>query len=124
MNWSDYPNFTEDEFMCKHTGELFMQIDFMEKLQALRTEYGKPMIVTSGFRSVEHPLEAAKTKPGVHTLGCAADIAIGPMGAYEIAALAFKHGFTGIGISQRDGQPRFIHLDTWSGFPRPNMWSY
>lgn len=51
MDWSKYPNFSKREFDCKETGENEVQARFMDKLQALRTEYGKPMVITSGYRS-------------------------------------------------------------------------
>lgn len=123
MDWDRYPNFEPHEFACSHTGEAKMDPEFMEKLQALRTEYGKPIRINSGYRSPEHPIEAAKDKPGSHASGCAVDIAADSIEAYTIVKLAFKHGFTGIGVSQKAGA-RFIHLDTLEGHPRPNLWSY
>lgn len=115
MDWSKYPNFTPAEFACQHTGKHGMCPEFMAKLQALRSEYGKPMRVTSGFRHPTHPIEARKREPGQHAHGRAVDIACHASGAYEIVRLAFKHGFTGIGVSQRDGVARFVHLDARPG---------
>lgn len=123
MDWSKYPNFEPQEFACLHTGEVEMTPGFMDKLQALRTEYGKPMRVTSGYRSPEHPIEAAKDKPGSHASGCAVDISVNSIDAYTLVKLAIKHGFTGIGISQKQGS-RFVHLDTLDEYPRPNIWTY
>lgn len=123
MNWDDYPNFTEAEFTCSHTGKCEMQASFMEKLQALRTAYGKAMTVTSGYRHETHPIEAAKDKPGIHTMGLAVDIACGGADAYHILQLAFQLGFTGIGVAQ-SGRNRFLHLDTYTKPPRSNVWSY
>jgi uncharacterized protein YcbK (DUF882 family) len=123
MDWSKYPNFTKKEFDCQETGENQMQESFMEKLQALRTAYGAPMRVTSGFRDPRHSIEVSKSAPGVHTRGCAVDIACGGQDAYEIMKIALELGFTGIGVQQR-GTSRFLHLDTYTGDPRPNVWSY
>jgi uncharacterized protein YcbK (DUF882 family) len=123
MDWSKYPNFTKKEFDCQETGENQMQESFMEKLQALRTAYGAPMRVTSGFRDPRHSIEVSKSAPGVHTRGCAVDIACGGQDAYEIMKIALELGFTGIGVQQR-GSSRFLHLDTYTGDPRPNVWSY
>lgn len=123
INWDDYPNFSKGEFDCSHTGENAMQPEFMTKLQALRTLYGKPMVVNSGYRSVDHPLEAKKAVKGTHTKGIAADIACNGQEAYKIVHLAMNLGFTGIGVAQK-GDLRFVHLDTWEEYPRPNMWSY
>jgi len=123
MDWSKYPNFTKKEFDCQETGENQMQESFMDKLQALRTAYGAPMRVTSGFRDPRHSIEVSKSAPGVHTRGCAVDIACGGQDAYEIMKIALELGFTGIGVQQR-GSSRFLHLDTYTGDPRPNVWSY
>jgi uncharacterized protein YcbK (DUF882 family) len=105
MDWSKYANFDEAEFRCTQTGECRMQADFMRRLQALRS------------------IEASKAQPGVHTRGIACDIAVSGREAYDVLALALKHGFTGIGVAQK-GSGRFLHLDTFTGGPRPNIWSY
>ena len=123
MNWDNYPNFSEAEFTCSHTGKCEMQASFMEKLQALRTAHGKAMTVTSGYRHETHPVEAEKDRPGIHTMGLAVDIACGGSDAYNIMRLAFDLGFTGIGVAQ-SGRNRFLHLDTYTKPPRSNVWSY
>lgn len=123
MDWSKYPNFTEAEFTCSHSGKCEMQASFMDKLQALRTAHGKAMTVTSGYRHETHPVEAEKDRPGIHTMGLAVDIACGGSDAYNIMRLAFELGFTGIGVAQ-SGRNRFLHLDTYTKPPRSNVWSY
>lgn len=60
INWADYPNFTKSEFNCRHTGKNEMKPEFMKKIQDLRLAYGKPMIITSGYRDPTHPIEAKK----------------------------------------------------------------
>ncbi|MDP2715526.1 D-Ala-D-Ala carboxypeptidase family metallohydrolase [Rheinheimera sp.] len=124
MDWSYYPNFTESEFACKHTGECKMQPAFMERLQTLRIAYGKPMQISSGYRSPSHPIEAIKTKPGVHSSGRACDVVVRGADALKLIELAIKHGFTGIGVNQK-GASRFIHLDDLTNADsRPTIWSY
>lgn len=125
MNWEKYPNFSKEEFSCSETGECKMSVAFMSKLQELRDLYNKPMTITSGYRSPKHSIEASKPagKLSTHARGCAADIACNGQQAHEIMKLAFQLGFTGIGVSQK-GSARFVHLDTYSGSPRPNVWSY
>jgi zinc D-Ala-D-Ala carboxypeptidase len=121
-DWTKYPNFSSHEFACKETGECAMHSSFMDKLQSLRKAYGKPMRITSGYRSPRHSIEVAKPTPGAHAEGRACDIAVGPgMDVHRLVELAIRDGFTGIGISQRSGQPRFVHLDT---LERIAMWSY
>lgn len=126
MNWQDYPNFAESEFRCRHTGKCEMHPDFMARLQRLRIAFGKPMVVSSGFRDATHPIEAKKPAPGAHSTGRAADIAIQGADALRLVELAVLYGFTGIGVQQK-GTGRFIHLDDLTPkdkYPRPTLWSY
>lgn len=123
MDWSRYQNFSKAEFDCTHCGKNEMKPDFLQKLQTLRSVYGKPMRVTSGYRCPQHPIEAKKATPGAHASGCAVDIGVEGQDAHRLLKLAFAAGFTGIGVQQK-GSGRFVHLDTLEGGPRPNVWSY
>jgi len=126
MDWSRWPNFKESEFRCKHTGKCHMDSTFMDRLQRLRTAFGRPMVVTSGYRDASHPAEAAKTTTGSHQLGRAVDIRVTGPDAFRLVTMAPEFGFTGIGVQQK-GNVRFIHLDDLPpgvGFVRPTIWSY
>lgn len=121
-NWTEYPNFTKAEFDCKATGENNMQHEFMEKLQAIRKDFGKSMTITSGFRSVKHPIEAKKTHSnGEHTQGFCADIACTTgSDRFTLVNLALKHGITRIGIAKN-----FLHLGIGGkGLPNNVIWEY
>ena len=63
LDWSRYPNFTEAEMACKHTGMTGVKPELMEHLQALRNEVGA-LDVSSGYRAVAHPVEASKSRAG------------------------------------------------------------
>ena len=105
--WSEYPNFKASEFDCKHTGRNEMKHEFMEALQRIRNDLGKPMTITSGYRHWTHPVEARKGHTtGEHTRGTCADVACtdGRL-RYELVTLALKHGITRIGIAKS-----FVHL--------------
>lgn len=117
-DWSKYPNFSAEEFRCKETGELEVQAEFMEKLQKLRYDYGRAMKVNSGYRSPRHSIEAKKPQPGTHAQGIAVDIAAQGKDAHDLAFLAMKHGFNGIGIAKT-----FVHLDT-RPYDRRTIWIY
>lgn len=122
IDWKKYPNFSEAEFRCKHTGKCDMQAPFMGVLQAIRTEYGKPMKVTSGYRHPTHPVEAKKGHSnGEHTKGACADIAC-ENGAdrFRLVQIALKHGITRIGIAKN-----FLHLGIGGpGLPNNVIWDY
>lgn len=120
--WDKYPNFKKAEFDCKATGENNMQHEFMEKLQAIRREYGKPMQITSGFRSVKHPIEAKKSHSnGEHTQGFCADVACeNSTERFRLVQLALKHGITRIGVAKT-----FLHLGIGgAGLPNNVIWEY
>jgi uncharacterized protein YcbK (DUF882 family) len=124
IQWSKYPNFSAKEFQCSHCGADGIKEGVLEKLQFMRTAYGKAMKITSGYRCPQHPIEAKKATPGAHALGLAADIGVEGAAAHEVLRLAFEIGFTGIGVQQK-GSGRFIHLDIRNGeLPGPTVWSY
>lgn len=123
MNWSKYKNFSRHEFACSHTDKCEMDGGFMSCLQALRTDCGFPFKITSGYRSITHPIEARKSKPGEHSTGQAADISVELENAYKVLELAPKHGFVRIGIKQH-GSGRYIHLGTNENYPNPRVWTY
>lgn len=124
LDWSRWPNFSEAELACKHTGLCEMDPEFMDVLQAIRDEFG-PMRVTSGYRHPTHPVEARKGHAtGEHTTGRCADIAVQGADALRLIKLALKHGVTRIGVQQK-GAGRFIHLGLGApGLANPTIWSY
>lgn len=123
-NWI-WPHFSFEKMSCD--GECRMDPDFMDLLEKIRSEYGKPLVETSGYRTPKHNASVSHTgDKGPHTTGRAIDIAIGGENAFLLASIAISCGITGLGISQK-GPSRFIHLDNLTkddGFPRPMIWSY
>jgi zinc D-Ala-D-Ala carboxypeptidase len=123
MDWSRYPNFKADEFKCSHCGDNEIKEELLDKLQALRSRYGKPMRITSGYRCPRHPIEAAKSAPGPHSSGLACDVGVEGADAHKLLGLALDAGFRGIGVQQK-GTGRFLHLDLLNAPNRPTVWSY
>ena len=118
INWDKYPSFSKSEFDCQETGENNMQPIFLYELQKLRDSYGKPITITSGYRSPNHSIEKKKQRPGTHAQGIAADSAVYGLDRYILLKLAFAQGcFTGIGVDKH-----FIHLDIST--ERKAVWSY
>lgn len=126
-NYSRWPNFTEQDLKCKHTGtenpnvEEFTEL--MDAVQELRTWACVPFVVTSGYRAPTHPTEARKKLgPGQHSRA-AIDFRIPTRYCHEIVKKAFQMGFTGIGINLKGKHGgRFLHLDKRTSAPR--IWSY
>lgn len=121
-DWVRYPNFTPEEFRCKHTGKDGMQKEFMDRLQHVRDIVGFPLVINSGYRHPSHPIEAAKGhSKGEHTRGLCADIrANSSRVRYKLVAAALRAGFTRIGIGQS-----FVHLgEGGEDLPPEVLWLY
>lgn len=122
-------NFSYAELKCKCGCEgNEMKPEFLNKLQAIRDEFQKPIRINSGFRCSNHDANVSSSKiagKGPHTTGHAVDVGISGADALHLVELAVKNGMTGIGIKQK-GKGRFIHVDdlTEDAGPRPWIWSY
>ena len=69
--------FVDDEFRCKHCGMLpkhGMNTVLMERLDKLRSMYGKPIYVSCGYRCPSHNAEVGGVSDSQHIYGNACDI--------------------------------------------------
>jgi uncharacterized protein YcbK (DUF882 family) len=115
-----WPDFTPYELRQRQTGVVVIDPAFMDQLQELRDAYGKPMLVTSYYRSPEYNDVVSSTgRTGPHTTGRAVDIAVSGIHTAALTFHAYQLGFTGFGWQQK-GAGRFLHLDTLE----PRSWSY
>ena len=128
MSVSESRNFSREELQCSFSGECEIEEDALNRLQALRDEWGKPIKLSSAYRSAENPRERTKkTGPGYHhgvngNGGQAFDVLIAGEDVPPFIALAIKHGFRGIGVNQKgEWNQRFIHIDTRDKYA---CWSY
>lgn len=120
-------NFTYNELKCRGTGICDMSPSFLERLQLIRDDFGRPLNPSSGFRAPEWNEKVSSTgRTGPHTTGHAVDIQIFGAEALELIKIAQAHGITGIGFKLHGPRgKRFIHLDDLTApHPRPNSWSY
>ena len=79
-----------------------------EFILLLEGTLGRELVCTSGYRSPDHPNEAAKKSPGEHSEGLAIDVvAVGGSPVFEIVEAAIDLGCKRIGISRKSN---FIHL--------------
>ena len=118
-NTQMFKYFTREEFACKETGENEIEDELILCLDELREHCGFPFVITSGYRSPDHPIELGKKQPGTHAQGIAADIAVSSgLQRYTIVKNAIKLGFTGIGVAGG-----FVHVDI-RATDTPVMWTY
>ena len=120
-----WPHFSAREIACPHCGAVLLVPEAMDKLEAVRLIYGKPIRLASAYRCPEHEIEAAKTDgPGSHSRGCAFDpYPVGVNG--DLAAMEdafFKVGVLGRGKGNKRGTLH-IHFD-WDEVAGRRSWGY
>ena len=107
-NWR-WPNFTAREMASKREGELLIDPPSMDRLQTLRNNLARPMVITSAYRSAAHNKAVGGASASLHMEGKAFDVVVGNHDPHAFIAAARTAGFTGIGTYPRQG---FIHIDT------------
>ncbi len=103
-----WPNFSPAEIACRGTGKLLINEPALDKLQALRDRLGKPLIVRSAYRSLEHNRAVGGATGSKHLDGAAFDIAMANHDPVAFKAAAREAGFLGFGFYPRSS---FIHVD-------------
>lgn len=87
--------------------EVFIDDKLVGFLQRIRDHYGKPIIITSGYRPKEYNKSVNGATSSLHIEGCAADIRIDGVTPKELAAYCKSIGVKGIGTYDD-----FVHMDT------------
>lgn len=116
--------FSKKELMCSHCQEYHFNKNTLLRLNGLREEFGKPILLSSAYRCKDYNNLRGFTQ--THATGQAVDVICDRIDAVKILKLALKYGFTGIGVKQK-GEGRFIHLDDLPMSKtriRPTIWSY
>ena len=104
-------NFRVREFACNDgTDPIFIDSDLVAVLQKIRSHFGKPVTITSAYRTPPHNSREGGTTYSQHLYGKAADIKISgvtPKKVAEYAETLLPEG--GIGIYNT-----FTHIDVRS----------
>ena len=114
------PSFTVREFRCRDGSDVVM-IDesLVVLLQCIREHFGKPITITSGYRTATHNTAVGGAKSSQHLLGRAADIQVAGVSVEDVAsyAEALMPDWGGVGrYPIKPGRARgWVHVDT-----RPN----
>ena len=114
------PNFTVYEFRCRDGSDVVM-IDesLVVLLQCIREHFGKPITITSGYRTGTHNTAVGGSRSSQHLLGRAADIQVAGVSVEDVAAYAesLLPGWGGVGrYPVKAGRTKgWVHVDT-----RPN----
>lgn len=109
--------FTSQELACHCCGEIHMNQEFLDLLNAARDIAGIPFRITSGYRCEKHNREVGSTSTN-HTSGQAADIDCNDtLKRYIIVSALIVARMPGIGIGKE-----FIHAD--NNHTVPNIFVY
>lgn len=100
-------NFTAREFSCKHCNVAKIDDKLIAYVQKIRTHFGKPVIINSGYRCVTHNKNVGGANGSYHLKGMAADIVVKDVAPAEVAKYAESIGILGIGLYDT-----FVHIDT------------
>ncbi|MBO4356273.1 MAG: peptidoglycan-binding protein [Clostridia bacterium] len=110
-------NFKVSEFACKDGSDVVLvDSDLVELLQKIRDHFGRPLIISSGYRTPSHDKAVGGTGKGYHTKGMAADVYIKGVNPCRIAYYAdgIAKGMGGIELAPYDGGD-YVHIDTRKG---------
>lgn len=105
-----WPAFSPAEIASRGDGSIKINRALMDKLQALRTRLGAPIIINSAYRDPVHNRRVGGAKGSFHTLGLAVDCSMVNHDPEVFEAAARACGFTGFGFYP-PAKGDFIHLD-------------
>jgi hypothetical protein len=111
-----WPDFSPQELACRGTHRLAIHPPTLDKLQALRTRLGRPMLINSGYRSPEHNARVGGASRSWHMDGVAFDVRMQNHDPHAFERAARAAGFGSIGRYPHLG---FIHIDTRTDFGAP-----
>ncbi|WP_333896260.1 D-Ala-D-Ala carboxypeptidase family metallohydrolase [Brevundimonas aurantiaca] len=106
-----WPHFSAKELSCKCggrycRGQYFHNPDFLDGLEAVRGDMGRPLVLTSGRRCERHNKAVDGASRSQHTIAIAGDVSLMGHDAVALARSAIRAGFRGVGFGRS-----FLHLD-------------
>lgn len=102
-------NFAVREFACKDGSRVvIINPKLPEYLQKARDHFGKPMIITSGYRTTSHNIKVGGVSNSQHVFGNAADVYIPGIPVMELYNYFCDIAGNSCGIGIYD---TFVHFD-------------
>lgn len=122
------PSFKVREFGCKGSDVVLLDEELVVLLQCIREHFGKPVHITSGYRTAAHNAAVGGSKSSQHLLGRAADFWVEDTPVASVAAYAetLLPARGGIGRYPKDAShPKrrtgWVHIDTRADKSRWSM---
>ena len=111
-------HFTASEFVCKCCGKGYVDSTLVLTLDYLRSVFGHPIVINSGWRCPKHNAEVGGAEGSRHLIGIAADIAAPTAKYVDLLALAAKFFRRGQDGFEFIAYPKkaFIHVAMPRGF--------
>lgn len=111
------PDFKVRELRCRDgTDTVMVDEALMLLLQCIREHFGKPVVITSGYRTAAHNAKVGGAKSSQHLLGRAADIRVQGISVEDVAAYAesLMPDWGGVGrYPVKTGRTTgWVHVDT------------
>jgi len=117
MKYFNYEEFDSPDI--QGSGQL-MSEELLSMLEVTRKNYGKPIVINSGYRTKAHNNKVGGTSKSSHLKGLAADIACNTsLERFELIKILIKVGFNRIGVGNT-----FIHVDIDKNKSPYVMWTY
>ena len=91
-------HFQAREFACSCCGMVLVHPELVRKLESLRNVVGSPVYITSGYRCAKYNEVVGGVENSYHLFGMAADIYVKGISPMQLAEMADRTGFDGIGI--------------------------
>ena len=121
------PSFKVREFACPGSDTVLIDDELVVLLQCVREHFGKPVHITSSYRTAAHNAAVGGSKTSQHLLGRAADFYVEGVSVETVAAYAetLLPGRGGIGRYPKDAKhptrkTGWVHIDTR---PQKSRWS-
>lgn len=108
-------NFKVKEFQCHDkTDKVLIDTSLVTLLQSIRDHFGRPVIITSAYRTAAYNTSIGGTKNSNHVKGMAADIQVDGISPVLVGMYADSIGAAGIGLYAYGVMQGFNHIDTRS----------